>query len=383
MAEDSDEEKTEPATPRRLEKAREEGQVPRSRELATLMLLCTGLGGLYLLSGWTGRLLSEVMRMSLDFDADAAMDTSRMLARLWTQAMLGLQALAPLLGALAVVALLAPTLLGGWLFSAKSIKVDPKRLDFFKGLGRLFSSQSVAELVKAIAKSVLVGSVAAGFIYAHMHELLALAGEPSRGALLHALDLVVACCALMLLAFVIVVLIDVPYQLWSHHKKLRMSRDEIKKEHKESEGDPQLKGRIRQQQQAMARKRMMSEIPKADVVVTNPTHFAVALAYRDGEMGAPRVVAKGADHVAARMRELAAEHGVPQLAAPPLARALYRHAELDAEIPAVLYTAVAEVLAWVFQLERYQKGTADRPATPQGIEVPLELDTVVTTENVT
>lgn len=383
MAEDSDEEKTEPATPRRLEKAREEGQVPRSRELATLMLLCTGLGGLYLLSGWTGRLLSEVMRMSLDFDADAAMDTSRMLARLWTQAMLGLQALAPLLGALAVVALLAPTLLGGWLFSAKSIKVDPKRLDFFKGLGRLFSSQSVAELVKAIAKSVLVGSVAAGFIYAHMHELLALAGEPSRGALLHALDLVVACCALMLLVFVIVVLIDVPYQLWSHHKKLRMSRDEIKKEHKESEGDPQLKGRIRQQQQAMARKRMMSEIPKADVVVTNPTHFAVALAYRDGEMGAPRVVAKGVDHVAARMRELAVEHGVPQLAAPPLARALYRHAELDAEIPAVLYTAVAEVLAWVFQLERYQKGTADRPATPQGIEVPPELDTAVTTENVT
>ncbi|GAB3671616.1 flagellar biosynthesis protein FlhB [Salinisphaera aquimarina] len=381
MAEDSDEEKTEPATPRRLEKAREEGQVPRSRELATLMLLCTGLGGLYMLSGWTGRLLSEVMRMSLDFDAGAAMDTSRMLARLWIQATLALQALAPLLGALAVVALLAPTLLGGWLFSAKSIKVDLKRLDLFKGLGRLFSSQSVAELVKAIAKSVLVGAVAASFIYAHMHELLALAGEPSRGALLHALELVVACCALMLLAFVIVVLIDVPYQLWSHHKKLRMSRDEIKKEHKETEGDPQLKGRIRQQQQAMARKRMMSEIPKANVVVTNPTHFAVALAYRDGEMSAPKVVAKGADHVAARIRELAAEHGVPQLAAPPLARALYRHAELEAEIPAVLYTAVAEVLAWVFQLERHQNGSADRPAPPQDIEVPPELDTALNTES--
>ncbi|WP_353247543.1 flagellar biosynthesis protein FlhB [Salinisphaera sp. T31B1] len=375
MADDSDEEKTEPATSRRLEKAREEGQVPRSRELATLMLLCTGLGGLWLASGWTGERLADVMRMSLAFDAATAMDSSRLLARLWAQAMLALAALAPVLAALAVVALVAPTLLGGWLFSAKSIKVDLKRLDLFKGLARLFSSQAAAELIKAIAKSVLVGSVAAVFIYRHMHELLALAGEPTRGALVHALQLVVACCALMLLAFVVVVLIDVPYQLWSHHKKLRMSPDEIKKEHKESEGDPQLKARIRQQQQAMARKRMMSEVPRANVIVTNPTHFAVALAYRDGEMGAPKVVAKGVDHVAARIRELAAEHGVPQLAAPPLARALYRHAELETEIPASLYAAVAEVLAWVFQLERYHQGRGERPAEPERIEVPAGLDT--------
>ena len=378
MAEDSDEEKTEAATPRRLEKAKEDGQVPRSRELATFMLLCTGLAGLWASSGWMADTLGQVMTTSLSFDAAAAMDTSRLLGRLWSQTLLALTALAPLMAALVVVALLAPTLLGGWLFSAKAIKVDLKRLDPIKGIGRVFSTQSLVELIKAIAKSVLTGSVAVMFIYYNLDELLGLADEQGKGALIHALRLVVMCCTLMVVAFLIVVLIDVPFQIWSHHKKLRMSRDEIKKEHKESDGDPQLKARIRQQQQSMARKRMMSQVPEADVIVTNPTHYAVALVYRDDRMSAPKVVAKGADQVAARIREVGHANSVPMLEAPPLARALYRHADLDSEIPAELYTAVAEVLAWVFELRNFKTGQGDRPVRPSSIDVPSALDTGVT-----
>ena len=374
MSNESDAEKTEPATPRRLEKAREDGQVPRSRELATFLLLCVGLASLWLMSSWMGEQMMTVMQSSMRFDAAMAMDSSRLLSHQWAQVLTTLGALAPITLPLVVIALLAPTLLGGWLFSAKSIKFDAKKLDPIKGLGRIFSSQGLIELVKAIAKTVLIGSVAVWFVYTHLDQLLALAQEQGHGALLHALTLIVTCCALMLLAFTVVVGIDVPYQLWSHHKKLRMSRQEIKDEHKESEGDPQLKAKIRQQQQAMARGRMMSEVPTADVIVTNPTHYAVALSYRDGEMNAPRVVAKGADNVAAKIRELGAESGVPLLEAPPLARALYRHGDLDTEIPAALYTAVAEVLAWVFQLKRYQQGGGVPPVKPTAIAVPPGLD---------
>lgn len=374
MASEDDAEKTEPPTPRRLEKAREDGQVPRSRELATFMMLCVALASLWLLSGWMGANMMTVMRSSMRFDASMAMDSSRLLDHQWAQAMTALKALAPIALPLVAAALLAPTLLGGWLFSPKSIKVDAKKLDPIKGLGRIFSSQGVIELVKAIAKSVLVGTVAAWFIHAHVEELLGLAREQGSGALLHALTLIVTCCALMVLAFVVVVGIDVPYQLWSHHKKLRMSLKEIKDEHKESEGDPQLKAKIRQTQQAMARGRMMTEVPDADVIVTNPSHYAVALAYRDDEMGAPRVVAMGADNIAARIREIGAEAGVPLLEAPPLARALYRHGELEQEIPAALYTAVAQVLAWVYQLKRYHQAGGERPVRPADITVPTGLD---------
>jgi len=172
----------------------------------------------------------------------------------------------------------------------------------------------------------------------------------------------------------VVAALDVPYQLWQFHKKLRMSKEEVKREHRESEGDPHVKGRIRQQQRAIARRRMMTQVPKADVVVTNPTHFAVALQYTDGEMRAPKVVAKGVNLVAARIRELAAENNVPLLEAPPLARALYHNVELNREIPGQLYGAVAEVLAWVYQLRRFKTEGGDVPVAPTELEVPAELD---------
>nr|WP_297457412.1 flagellar biosynthesis protein FlhB [uncultured Halomonas sp.] len=376
MADDSsDEEKTEDPTPRRIEKAREEGQVARSRELSTFMLLLGGVVGLWTMGTLLYGQLSLVMEQAFLFDRGIAFDTARMMAHLWSLGNETLVALLPLFLLLTVLALVSPALLGGWLISAKSLQPQLSKLNPVKGLARLFSTQALAELAKAIAKTVLVGSVAFSFIWLKRGELMALMDQPVHLALFHALKLAALCCGLIVLSLVVVILIDVPYQLWSHNKKLRMTQDEIRKEHKESEGDPQVKARIRQQQQAMARGRMMSKVPEADVIVTNPTHYAVALSYRDGEMSAPRVVAKGADAVAARIRELGEEHDIPRLEAPPLARALYRHVDLDREVPAALYTAVAEVLAWAFRIKQVRREGGEAPDTPRDLPVPAELDT--------
>lgn len=376
MADDSnsDEEKSEEPTPRRLEKAREEGQVARSRELSTFMMLLGGVVGLWSMGSLLYDQLGLVMEQAFLFDRGIAFDSARMLAQLWVLGNKTLVALLPLFLLLLIVALVAPALLGGWLISAKSLQPKASKLNPLKGLKRLFSSQALAELAKAIAKSVLVGAVAISFLWHQRGEFMALMDQPIQQALFNAMRLAALCCGLIVLSLVVVILIDVPYQLWSHKKKLRMTQYEIKKEHKEAEGDPQVKARIRQQQQAMARGRMMSKVPEADVIVTNPTHYAVALSYQDGEMAAPRVVAKGADAVAARIRELAAEHEIPRLEAPPLARALYRHVDLDHEIPASLYTAVAEVLAWAFRLKQTKREGGELPEMPRDLPVPAELD---------
>src|SRR5690606_29077096 len=230
-------------------------------------------------------------------------------------------------------------LLGGWLLSAKSLQPQFSKLNPMKGLGRIFSSQALAELGKVLAKALLVGSVITFFLRAKIGEFLALMNQPIQQALVNALTLAATACAIMVACLMLVILIDVPYQLWTHAKKLRMSKEELVREHKESDGDPQMKSRIRSLQQSMARKRMMSKIPDADVIITNPTHYAVALRYEPERMAAPRVVAKGADAVAAKIRELGREHNVPLLEAPPLARALYAHVDLDREVPGELYTA--------------------------------------------
>jgi flagellar biosynthetic protein FlhB len=373
MSEESDLEKTEPASPRRLEKAREEGQVVRSRELATFIMLMTGVMGLWTLGGVLGRSLDTVMRQSLRFEPATAFDTSRMLSRFANVIWESLLAFLPLLLLFGVAALAAPLLTGGWTFSTKVLAPNFGRMSPLSGLGRLFSVHSLAELFKAIAKSLLVGSVGAWVVWHRLPDAIALMNAPVQEALLHMLDMVLTCCVAVVLSLLAVAAIDVPWQFWEHFKKLRMTKEEVKQEFKESEGDPHIKGRIRQQQRAMARRRMMSEVPKADVVVTNPTHFAVALRYEEGRMGAPRVVAKGADEVAARIRELAAEHRIPLMSAPPLARALHRHVELNQEIPAGLYTAVAEVLAWVYQLKHWHYSQGPQPSAPTDLLVPDEL----------
>ena len=370
----SDQEKTEEATPRRLEKAREEGQVARSRELTTFMLLLGGVVGMWSMGVLLYDQLGLVMEQAFLFERRQAFETGPMLSNVLDLGTRTLLTMLPLFLLLTLVALVAPALLGGWLISAKSLKPQLSKLNPFKGLKRMFGTQALVELFKAVAKSTLIGGVGMAYLYFHREEYLALMHQPTSQALARALMMAAQACGLMVLTLLVVILIDVPYQLWSHAKKLRMSKDEIKREHKESEGDPHVKARIRSQQQAMARGRMMSKVPEADVIITNPTHYAVALKYEEQGMGAPRVVAKGADMVAARIREIGQEAGVPLLQAPPLARALYHHVDLEQEIPMDLYTAVAEVLAWAFRLKHVSKEGGEVPPTPENLPVPESLD---------
>jgi len=374
MAEESDQERTEPASPQRLEKAREEGQVVQSRELATFVVLMTSGATLWLMAGNLGQAMSNIVRGGLQFNPGIARDSSHVMAQLSNQFFEAALALAPFFLLVVVAALASPLLLRGWLFSSKALAPKFNRLNPFSGIKRMFSSQGLIELVKSMAKVGLLGGVAAWLIWSNVGSIFSLSLETPSNAIQHMGDIVGKIFLLVSGTMIFIVAIDLPYQLWSHYKKLRMTKEELRREAKESEGDPHLKAHIRAQQREVARRRMMSEIPTADVVVTNPTHYAVALKYTEGKMGAPRVVAKGADAVAARIRELAAEHKVPLLEAPPLARALFRHTELGDEIPAKLYAAVAEVLAYVFQLRLYQQAGGVYPDAPTALPVPPELD---------
>jgi flagellar biosynthetic protein FlhB len=374
VAEDSDLEKTESATPRRLQKARDEGQIVRSRELSTFALLAAGFYGAWGMSGSIGEHLQNMLRASLTFDHASSFETSRMLIGVGAAGREGLYALLPVLGFTGLAALLAPLALGGWQLSAKGFEPKFNRLNPIEGFGRMFSINGPIQLGMSLAKTLVVGIIGGTAIWNRRDEILALATQPLHLALANSMHLIAVCCGMTVAGMFAVAALDVPYQLWQFHKKLRMTKEEVKREHRESEGDPHIKGKIRQQQRAMARRRMMAEVPKADVVVTNPTHFAVALQYADGEMRAPKVVAKGVNLVAARIRELAAEHNVPLLEAPPLARALYHNVDLNREIPGPLYGAVAEVLAWVYQLRRFKTEGGVVPVAPTELDVPAELD---------
>lgn len=375
MAEDSDLEKTEPASPRRLEKAREEGQVARSRELNTFLLVAVGVAMLWVGGARLYRGLSDIVRSGLWFDPRVGMDTAAMLAVAAQSAGSALWLLLPMFGVLVVTAVVSSVLLGGLLLSFKALEPKFSRLNPIKGVTRIFSAQTMVELLKTLAKAVVVGGVAIIVISHYRDDMLGLLYASMSDALVSGIAVVALCCALIAASLFLIVTIDVPWQVFSHRKKLRMSREDVRQENKENEGDPHIKARIRQQQRAMARRRMMSEVPRADVIVTNPMHYAVALSYRASDQGAaPKVVAKGTGLVAERVRQLGHEHSVPILSAPPLARALYHHVELGHEIPAALYAAVAEVLAWVFQLRRWRDGRAPEPQRPTDVAIPPGLD---------
>lgn len=374
MAEESDLEKTEAASPRRLEKAREEGQIARSRELGTFMMLAVGVGAIWAGGGTIYKGLSGVLRNGLAFDQRVVTDPGVMVEQAVNGFGHALMVILPIFGLLAVIAVLSSVLLGGIVISGKPLSPNFSKLSLFAGLKRMFSAQTVVELIKALAKAMLVGGVAVWILWRYHDDMLGLMHVAPSAALTKALSLVAMCCAFIVASLLVIVLLDVPWQIWSHLKKLRMSKEDVRQEHKESEGDPHTKARIRQQQRQAARRRMMSEVPKADVVVTNPTHYAVALKYEEDKNGAPRVLAKGTGLIAAKIRELAAEHRIPTLEAPPLARALHQHVELGQEIPAELYTAVAEVLAWVFQLRSWRSGWGAEPTAPTSLAVPAALD---------
>lgn len=374
MAEESDLEKTEPATPKRIEKAREDGQVARSQELTTFAVLMAAAVGLWFLGAGLLDQLSNIMVAGMQMEREMAYDTGLMLIRLNQLAVEGLWALGPLLLLLLIVAFFAPMLLSGWLFSSKALLPDFKRLNPVQGFTRVFSVRGLIELVKAIAKALIIGGVGMLVMWYNKDIMLALVTLPVDLGISRMSQLLGFGFLFIVGAMMLIVAIDVPFQIWEHAKKLRMTKEEVRKETKETEGDPQIKARIRGLQREAARRRMMAEVPKADVVVTNPTHYAVALRYQGESMRAPKVVAKGVHLLAARIRELAEENRVPILETPPLARALYHHAELDTEIPETLYTAVAEVLAYVFQLRRYRTQGGTMPQLPGDVPVPAGLD---------
>ncbi len=374
MAEDSDAEKTEPASAKRLEQAREEGDVPRSRELATFTVLMTAGAGLWFAGGPIVQQLNAAMASGLTLDRTQIFDSDVMLNRIAVDIGSVLFACLPLALAVMVVALASPLLIGGWLFTPKAFAPNFMKLNPMKGLGNMISTNALVELLKAIAKTIVVGIVAYLVVMSQKEAVLGLAVEPLRSGSVHMVDLLGSAFLYIVGGLGLIAAIDGPYQVWHYANKLKMTRQELTQESKESDGNPQVKAKIRQLQREMAKRRMMAAVPTADVVVTNPTHYAVALKYSDGQRGAPQVVAKGSDEVAAKIREIAKENKVAMLEAPELARALHKHTEIGDEIPEALYAAVAEVLAYVFQLRAYSKNGGKHPDRPTKLAVPPELD---------
>lgn len=362
MAEDKpQQDKTEQPTPKRLKEARQKGNVPRSRELTMTCVMLAGASALLFLAAGIGNTLLTDMRGSLSVERDLIFDPGYLPLAFSTVAVDVLLSLLPIGVLVPAAALAGAVLIGGWSFSASGMAFKTSRLNPIKGLGRIFGPNGLNELLKAIAKFALVAAASILWLWYCADTLLSLGRQPIRTAVISALELCGISLLLVSATLIVIVLVDVPFQLWNYHKKLRMTRQEVRDELKDTEGRPEVKSRVRMLQQQIASRRMREEVPKADVVITNPTHFAVALKYTDGKMRAPKVVAKGQDLMASRIRELARNAGVPLFSAPPLARALYSSTKIGQEIPAGLYKAVAQVLAYIYQLQNAARGAARIP----------------------
>lgn len=374
MAEDSDLEKTEQATPKRIEKAREDGDVPRSKELATVSVLLTMLVGIWATGTQLTQALKTNMAASLTLTRDLVFEPGLLIVNISQNLGELLWAFLPLTGLVVFIAIASPVLIGGWNVSSKALIPQFNKLNPLSGLKNLVSKNAAMEFFKAVVKATLVGLVAFFVVAAEIDDVLMLPLLPVNEALTSTAYLILITMIAITGSLVLIAAVDVPYQLWSYANKLKMTKQDVRQENKETEGNPEIKARIRQQQREMARRRMMAEIPNADVVVTNPTHYAVAIKYKNDSMRAPVVVAKGADAIALKIREIAAEHKVSVLESPKLARALYAHTELGDAIPEALYAAVAEVLAYVYQMRIFKKDGGLQPRQPDVLEVPDELD---------
>lgn len=370
MQGESGQERTERATPKRQQESREKGQAPQSRELGTALVLIAGAVGLLSLGDGLLAGLSEIMRSGLRLERGLLLRESAMVEVFGQTALGALSLLAPFFLLMAVAAVAAPLALHGWIFSSQAFTFQWKRLDPVSGVGRIFSRQGLIELVKALAKFAVIAAIAGVLIWQTFPRVAGTGMEPLAQGLGHASRLLGWSFLALSATMILIAAVDVPFQLWEHANKLKMTRQEVRDELKETEGRPEVRGRIRRLQQEMAQRRMMTEVPKADVIVTNPTHFAVALKYDPAKMRAPVVVAKGADLVAAQILRLGREFRVPRLAAPPLARALYYSTRIGQEVPAGLYHAVAKVLAYVFQLRAHRPGERF-PVPPPADEMPI------------
>lgn len=374
MAEnDSSQERTEEPTGRRLDQAREKGQVARSKELGTAAVLLAASIGFSMTGPAIAKSLYTIMKQVFSMERDQIFDTNSMF-RVW--GVVGNELAWPLISfiaLLAFVSFLGNIALGGMSFSVKAFMPKGSKMNPMSGFKRMFGTQALVELTKGIAKFSVVALSAYFLLSFYFYDILTLSSDHLPGNVYHALDLLIWMFILLCSSMLLIVVIDVPFQIWNHNKQLKMTKQEVKDEYKDTEGKPEVKGRIRQMQQELAQRRMMSEVPNADVIVVNPEHYAVAVKYDVSRSSAPFLIAKGVDDVAFKIREIAREHNVAIVSAPPLARAIYHTTKIDQQVPEGLFTAVAQILAYVFQLRQYQKGKGRRP-NPIPINQPIPDD---------
>jgi len=374
MAADEAQNRHLPPTERRLRKAREDGQAARSRDLGHLGIIAAALALVMLAAPSLSTWLGEVLKQGLRFDWQTVSAPEQMQQRLKALFAPTLLVCAAMGSVMASVSIASAWLSGGWVWTSKPLQPDFSRMNPLSGLGRLVSKQQLVDVLKAIVLALLLGCVGGLYLQAHLQDFALTQAMPLPTAFNAAASRILSGLWLLVLVLAAFALVDVPLQRFQHRSRLKMSQQEIKEEHKQQEGSPEIKGRIKQRMREISRRRMLAAVPKADLVVMNPTHYAVALKYDEDKMAAPRVVAKGADLLAFKIRDLAREHKVPVLQAPPLARALYAHGEIDREIPLALYSAVAQVLAHVFQLRAALLGRAPMPGDLPDVAVPPELD---------
>ncbi|URM27549.1 flagellar biosynthesis protein FlhB [Pseudomonas frederiksbergensis] len=375
MAEsESGQDKTEDPTEKRKKDSREKGEIARSKELNTLAVMLAGAGALLIFGGALAQELMELMRMNFSLSREVILDQRSMGTYLLHSGQIALLAIQPVMITLLLAALIGPISLGGWLFAAGSMAPKFSRMNPGAGLKRMFSAKALVELLKALAKFFIVLFVALAVLSADIDDLLRIAHEPLDMAIIHSLQVVGWSTLWMACGLIIIAAVDVPVQLWESHKKLLMTKQEVRDEHKDQEGKPEVKQRIRQLQREMSQRRMMAAIPEADVVITNPTHYAVALKYDPDKGNAPVLLAKGSDFLALKIREIAVANNVLLLESPALARSIYYSTELEQEIPGGLYLAVAQVLAYVYQIRQFRAGKGKRPDPLQdNLPIPPDL----------
>lgn len=368
--EDSGQERTEDPTPKRRKDAKEKGQIARSRELSTTLLMLGSAAGLFVFGDYMGQGITALIDTNFRINRADIFDPGAPVRLLQQAIGQGLLIITPFALLMVLVTMVASVALGGWSFNLKGAMPKLEKLDPIKGLGRMFSAKALVELLKSVIKVCVVGGVGVLVTWLFRDDFLALTRESLETGIAHGISLFFWSFFLLAVSLILIAAVDVPFQIYEVMKKLRMTKQEVKDEYKESEGKPEVKSRIRQLQRELSRGRMLEKVPTADVIVTNPTHFAVALKYDQLNMRAPKVVAMGTDLVAARIRELALENRVPIFEAPPLARALYYTSQLDKEIPGGLYLAVAQVLAYIYQLRSVGAGV--KPPQPRP-EIPDEF----------
>lgn len=374
MSDDGSQDKQLPASARKLQKAREEGQVVRSKDLGHFFVVLAATGVLIGLTPvWMSKIQS-MLNLGLRFDARMVATPEVMLERLGSWGLQAIFIVVPFALGIGIASAAASVMAGGWVMSFKVISPKFSKLNPIAGFGNLLSKQQLIDALKASALGLILGAAGAGFLYKAWPSLVNLLAEPLPAALSDLGSTMTHVLGSMLLVIAAFALIDWPLQRFLFAEKMKMSHQEMKEEFKQQEGNMEVKGKIKQKMREMARKRMLAAVPSADLVVMNPTHYAVALKYDEGSMGAPRVVAKGLDLLALRIRDIATQARVPVLEAPPLARALYANTEVDMEVPVALYSAVAQVLAYVYQLRQALAGKAPLPGNLPDLDVPAELD---------